>query len=104
MLCDVRRQRPQRGEDAAVVLPVGAQLEAVAARRRQCQFQGVDGIQAQAVAEQRRFRVDRRRVQVLDVQRFDQQGGELAFGGGLGGGVHGGAGEKRRAERRSAGG
>ena len=58
MLPDVRGERAQAAEDAAVVFVVGAQLEAIALGDRQGQFERVDGIQAQARAEQRLFRID----------------------------------------------
>src|SRR3954464_8920953 len=47
VLLDVRREVAQGREDAAIVVVVGAQLEAVTLGDLQRQLQGVDGIQAQ---------------------------------------------------------
>src|SRR5690606_25499655 len=82
---DVRGQRAQRGEDAAVFLAVRAQLEAVALAHGQRQLQRVDRIQAQAGVEQRRLGIDGARIDLVEIQGLDQEFGEFTFGGGLAG-------------------
>src|SRR5690606_7150578 len=82
---DVRRERPQRGEDAPVLLVVRAQLEAVALADRQRELERVDRVQAKAGVEQRRLGVDGGGIDVVEVQGLDQEFGEFAFGGGLAG-------------------
>src|SRR3546814_17177080 len=47
------------------------------------QFELVDRVQAQPRVEQRRFGIDRTGFDLLQVQAFDQQLGQFAFGDGL---------------------
>src|SRR5690606_5860289 len=83
-------ERAQRGEDAAVFLAVRAQLEAITLADGQRQFQCIDRIQAQAVVEQRRFRVDIGGLKVFQVQAVNQQLGQFEFSSsGSGHGVSG---------------
>ena len=53
MLFDVRGEIGQRGEDAAIVLVVGTQLEAITLRDLQRELERVDGVEAEPRAEQR---------------------------------------------------
>ena len=68
------RNKAQRLEDQVVVLVVRAQLEAVAARHFQRQFQDVDRVQPQAFAVQLGGRVDLGRYH-LEVEGLHQQFG-----------------------------
>src|SRR5579859_1756700 len=64
-LRDVACEAVERAEDAQVFLVVVAQLEAVALRDDQGDLEDVDGVQPEALAVERRFRVD---VLGLDLQ------------------------------------
>src|SRR6476659_4600663 len=79
----MRRECPQRTEDAAVFVAVRTQLEAVALADREREFERVDRIQSQSGIEQRRLRVDRLRRHVLEVEALDQELGQGVFGVGL---------------------
>src|SRR6188768_2106034 len=81
VLLDVRREIAQGREDPAVVLVVGAQLEAVALGYLQRQFQGVDGIETQPGAEQWRGGIDLFGLDRLQVQRGDDHRGDVALQG-----------------------
>src|SRR5690606_2733667 len=83
VLLDMRRQCAQRREDAAVLVVVRTQLEAVALADGQRQLQRVDRVQAEPGIEQRRLGIDRFRRHVVQVEAFDQQLRELALGIGL---------------------
>ena len=78
VLRDVGGQRAQREEDLLVVLVVGAQLEAITLRHLQRQLEDVDRVEAQALAVQRRRRVDLRRRQ-LQVERLHDHAGQFAL-------------------------
>src|SRR5689334_9349200 len=76
---DERAQRLHAGEVATGVLGVGRQRDAVALLQGQAQFQRVDRVQAQALVEQRRGRVDVVRGHVLEGHRGDDEILDLGF-------------------------
>ena len=78
MLGDVGGQAAQGLEDLVVVLVVRTQLEAVAVRDLEGDFEDVDRVEAEAVAEQRRGGVDLGR-RGLKVERVDEKLRELAL-------------------------
>ena len=83
MLFDMRRQRAQRAENPHVVFVVGTQLKAVALGNLQRQLQRVDGIQPQSGLEQRRLGIDVRGRDAFQIERGDNEFGELALAGRL---------------------
>lgn len=76
-------KRAKIAEDALVVRMVRPQLHAVAFGHRQGNLERIDGIQAQVTPEQRRFRVDRGRIEGFQIKRFNDQDGQFVFGSGL---------------------
>src|SRR6187455_1777506 len=93
MGADVLGEARQRFEDAYVVLVVGTHLKAVALRDDERDLEDVDRVEAEALAVERRLRVDRFRGDV-EVQGLDQERGDLALQGGVGE-RHSGAGKCR---------
>ena len=83
LLLDMRRQCAKRREDALVLFVVRAQLEPVALADGERKLQRVDRIQAQARVEQRCFGINLASGDILQIQAFYQQLGQLQFGVGL---------------------
>src|SRR5689334_18617511 len=74
-LKDVVRQRTQRGESRFHRGVIGAQLDPVVLLNHECNFKRVDGIESDATllrTKQRRVRPDIVRLNVLEIQGFDQ--------------------------------
>src|SRR6187399_488786 len=94
---DVLGEARQRFEDAHVVLVVGAHLEAIALRDDERDLEDVDRVEAEALAVERRLRVDRFGSDV-QIQRFDEERGDLALQGGMGE-RHSGAGKAGKNNR-----
>lgn len=80
MLLNVVGQGAQRREDATILFIVGAQLKAIALGDFQRDFQRIDGVEAEAGAEQRRFRVNLFRAYPLEIDGRDDELGELTLG------------------------
>src|SRR5690606_8649303 len=83
VLLDMRGERAQRREDAAVVGAVRTQLEAVTLADGERKLERVDRVQSQAGVEQRRLRIDVAGGDAFQVQAFDQQLRQRALGVGL---------------------
>ena len=86
MRADVLGEAAERREDPHVVLVVGAQLEAVALRDDERDLEDVDRVEAEAFAVELRGRHDVGRCH-LEIERFDQQHGQLVLERRLFGGV-----------------
>src|SRR5512145_2114257 len=75
---DVRGEAAQAGEDPPVRLVVGAQLHAVRLPDRERDLEHVNRVEAEALAVERRLRVDRVRGD-LQVHRLDDEACDLGF-------------------------
>lgn len=80
MLFDVCRQFTQVRENTFVVGMIRAQLQPVAFRDGQRQFQRIDGIQSQPAPEQRRLRIDVVGRMAFQVQAVDDDLSQFVFG------------------------
>src|SRR6185503_21112155 len=81
MLFDVRGEIGQRGEDAAIVLVVGTQLEAITLRDLQRELERVDGVEAESRAEQRLRGIYLLGRDRLQVERRDDHRSDVALQG-----------------------
>src|SRR5687768_12361610 len=93
VLLNVLRQRAQRREDATILFVVGAELKPIALGDLQRELEGIDGVEAETGAEQRRLRIDVGRRDTFEIDRGDDELSELGFRGRLRGG-HGESGNE----------
>src|SRR5918998_4597545 len=93
VLLDVRGEVAERREDAVVPLVVGAQLDAVGLRDGQRDLEGVDGVEAEPLVEERRLGLDGLgrhlereggddEARHLELLREERRGGRVGRGGG----------------------
>src|SRR5215813_6171035 len=75
----MRRKGSQGTEDADVVLVVRAELKAVALGDFERHFERVDGVEPESGLEERRFGIDVLRSDAFQVERLDDEFGELAL-------------------------